>query len=92
MLEVTWIMVNIGYGPVNIMEELFFNHDEYGNQGVPSAALRIVDIGLQGNDLEHQELVLWLTGNVMIESEKIEKFMIYNCQLLNKLFTISTSE
>ena len=79
MLEVTWIMVNIGYGPIEIMEELFFNNDEYMHNEVPSAALRIVDIGLQSNDLERQELVLWLTGNVMIESEKILMFMIHNC-------------
>ena len=46
MLEVTWIMVNIGYGPVAIVEDLLFNNNEYGHKNVPSAALRIVDIGL----------------------------------------------
>ena len=46
MLEVTWIMVNIGYGPIEIVEELFFNKDEYMHAQVPSAALRILDIGL----------------------------------------------
>ena len=53
MLEVTWIMVNIGYGPIEIMEDVFFNNDEYMQKSVPSAALRIVDIGLQSGDLEH---------------------------------------
>ena len=77
MLEVTWIMTNIGCGPIEIVEKLFFSESEqsYMQPEIPTAALRIVEICLtnndNGGDLELWDLVLQVTANCMIESEKI---------------------
>ena len=51
LLEVSWIMANVAHGPIEIMEQLFFDVENEITR--PSAALQIVLKGLQGNDKAH---------------------------------------
>ena len=44
LLEVSWIMANVAHGPIEIMEQLFF--DVESEMTRPSAALQIVLKGL----------------------------------------------